>query len=30
MQTGRNKMNSFPIQSCSTEADGQYDKLISG
>ncbi|XP_060857313.1 ubiquitin carboxyl-terminal hydrolase 16-like isoform X2 [Metopolophium dirhodum] len=29
MQKGKNKMNDFPIQSCSTEAGGQYDKLIS-
>jgi len=30
MQTGKNKMNDFPIPGCFTEADGLYDKLISG
>ncbi|XP_008185652.1 ubiquitin carboxyl-terminal hydrolase 16-like [Acyrthosiphon pisum] len=30
MQKGKNKMNDFPIQGCSTEADGQNDKLILG
>lgn len=30
MQTGKNKMNDFLIPSGSTEADEQYDKLISG
>lgn len=29
MQTGKNKINNFPIQGCSTEAHKQYDKLIS-
>ncbi|XP_003241597.1 ubiquitin carboxyl-terminal hydrolase 16 isoform X1 [Acyrthosiphon pisum] len=29
VQTGKNKMNDLPIQGCSTEADAQYDKLIS-
>jgi len=30
VKTGKNKMNDLPIQGCSTEADAQYDKLISG
>jgi len=30
VQTSKNKMNDLPIQGCSTEADAQYDKLISG
>jgi len=30
IQKGKNKMNNFPIQGCSTEVGGQYNRLISG
>lgn len=28
--TGKHKMNELPIQGCPTEADAQFDKVVSG